>query len=77
VVPIAEALVEDTPPSIGLCGWILTGLSLCLVLLTVPFSLFLCFKVHYMVIYWNSTYTVQLLKIKHEVVAAVAEMKMQ
>jgi hypothetical protein len=46
-VGITEESMEDSPPGIGLCGWILTGLSLGLVLLTVPFSLFVCFKVQY------------------------------
>ena len=42
---VVEELLDESPPGIGLCGWILTGLSLGLVLLTVPFSLFVCFKV--------------------------------
>ncbi len=46
-VGITEESMEESPPGIGLCGWILTGLSLGLVLLTVPFSLFVCFKVQY------------------------------
>ncbi len=48
-VGITEESMEESPPGIGLCGWILTGLSLGLVLLTVPFSLFVCFKVQYSV----------------------------
>ena len=30
---------------IGLCGWIMTAVSWLLVLVTLPFSLFFCFKV--------------------------------
>ena len=35
---------EDTP-GIGLCGWLLTMISWGLVMVTLPFSLFVCFKV--------------------------------
>ena len=37
--------MEPDSSGIGLCGWLLTLLSLLLVLVTVPFSLFVCFKV--------------------------------
>ena len=37
--------MDGESSGIGLCGWLLTLLSLLLVLLTLPFSLFVCFKV--------------------------------
>ena len=36
---------DDLEVGIGLCGWIMTAVSWLLVLVTLPFSLFFCFKV--------------------------------
>ncbi|KAG7162124.1 band 7 protein AGAP004871-like isoform X2 [Homarus americanus] len=36
---------DENDSGIGVCGWILTGLSWVLVLATMPFSFFVCFKV--------------------------------
>ncbi|XP_068248120.1 band 7 protein AGAP004871-like isoform X2 [Palaemon carinicauda] len=36
---------DENDSGIGLCGWVLTGLSWILVLVTMPFSFFVCFKV--------------------------------
>jgi len=36
---------NETEPGIGLCGWLLTMISWALVMVTLPFSLFVCFKV--------------------------------
>jgi erythrocyte band 7 integral membrane protein len=49
----AQELLDKVPPcttdetdhGLGLCGWILTLLSWGLVMVTLPFSLFVCFKV--------------------------------
>ena len=49
IILCLDVIVEPEQPSIGLCGWLLTGLSLALVLVTIPFSLFVCFKVHFYV----------------------------
>jgi len=35
----------ESEPGIGLCGWLLTMISWGLVMVTLPFSLFVCFKV--------------------------------
>merc|ERR1719458_1331468 len=36
---------DDGEDGIGLCGWLLTAMSWIIVLVTLPFSLFFCFKV--------------------------------
>jgi hypothetical protein len=36
---------EDSDTGIGVCGWILTIICWLLVLVTMPFSFFICFKV--------------------------------
>jgi len=36
---------DESEPGIGLCGWLLTMISWGLVMVTLPFSLFVCFKV--------------------------------
>ena len=36
---------DETDDGIGLCGWLLTALSWALVIITMPFSLCVCFKV--------------------------------
>ncbi|XP_065569542.1 band 7 protein AGAP004871-like isoform X2 [Artemia franciscana] len=36
---------DDVDSGIGLCGWLLAGLSWIIVLMTMPFSFFTCFKV--------------------------------
>ena len=36
---------DDLDVGIGICGWIMTAVSWLLVLVTLPFSLFFCFKV--------------------------------
>merc|ERR1719325_419638 len=36
---------NESEPGIGLCGWLLTMISWALVMVTLPFSLFVCFKV--------------------------------
>jgi len=36
---------NESEPGIGLCGWLLTMISWGLVMVTLPFSLFVCFKV--------------------------------
>jgi erythrocyte band 7 integral membrane protein len=36
---------DETESGIGLCGWILTAISWGLVMVTLPFSLCVCFKV--------------------------------
>lgn len=42
----AEYMIADeTESGIGLCGWILTAISWGLVMVTLPFSLCVCFKV--------------------------------
>jgi len=40
-----SSAADDSNSGIGACGWILTGLSWVLVLATMPFSFFVCFKV--------------------------------
>jgi len=40
-----DEVQPEPDPSIGVCGWALTVLSLALVLITLPFSLTVCFKV--------------------------------
>merc|ERR1712184_135679 len=39
------ALTHDNEMGIGICGWLLTALSWVIVLVTLPFSLCVCFKV--------------------------------
>ena len=39
------SLAEDSDTGIGVCGWILTIICWLLVLVTMPFSFFICFKV--------------------------------
>ena len=41
----AEVLGEEEDAGIGVCGWLLTSFSMLLVLITLPFSLCVCFKV--------------------------------
>ena len=36
---------EELDVGIGICGWIMTAVSWLLILVTLPFSLFFCFKV--------------------------------
>ncbi|XP_071747732.1 band 7 protein AGAP004871 isoform X2 [Lepeophtheirus salmonis] len=36
---------DELDVGIGICGWLLTGLSWIIVIVTLPFSLFVCFKV--------------------------------
>ena len=36
---------EEEDAGIGVCGWLLTSASMLLVLITLPFSLCVCFKV--------------------------------
>ena len=36
---------EEPEPGIGMCGWLLTSISWFLVIITLPFSLCVCFKV--------------------------------
>ena len=51
-----EDIMEAESTGIGICGWILTLLSLVLVLVTVPFSLFVCFKVNLLIsffLFWG------------------------
>jgi len=36
---------DETEPGIGICGWLLTMISWGIVMVTLPFSLFVCFKV--------------------------------
>ena len=36
---------EEPEPGIGICGWMLTSISWFLVIITLPFSLCVCFKV--------------------------------
>jgi hypothetical protein len=36
---------DDSNNGIGLCGWVLTAVSWAIVLVTLPFSLCVCFKV--------------------------------
>ena len=38
-------IADETESGIGLCGWILTAISWGLVMVTLPFSLCVCFKV--------------------------------
>ena len=38
-------LADESDSGIGLCGWLLTAISWGLVMVTLPFSLFVCFKV--------------------------------
>ena len=38
-------LADDSDDGIGLCGWMLTAVSWAIVLVTLPFSLCVCFKV--------------------------------
>merc|ERR1719432_695857 len=38
-------MADESEPGIGLCGWLLTMISWGLVMVTWPFSLFVCFKV--------------------------------
>ncbi|XP_074838637.1 stomatin-like protein 3 [Carettochelys insculpta] len=40
-----EMLVADKKEGIGVCGWILISFSFLLVLITFPFSIWMCFKV--------------------------------
>ncbi|XP_067419141.1 stomatin-like protein 3 [Emydura macquarii macquarii] len=40
-----ETLVADKKEGIGVCGWILVSLSFLLVLITFPFSIWMCFKI--------------------------------
>jgi hypothetical protein len=44
---IIAADEDDT--GISLCGWVLTSISLLLVIITLPFSLCVCFKVYHIV----------------------------
>ena len=41
---------DETDSGIGLCGWLLTMISWGIVMMTLPFSLFVCFKVSYPVL---------------------------
>ena len=43
---------EEPEPGIGMCGWLLTSISWFLVIITLPFSLCVCFKVT-----WHSVLT--------------------
>ncbi|XP_040577151.1 band 7 protein AGAP004871 isoform X5 [Lepeophtheirus salmonis] len=49
IIMDAEKVRINTPDEldvgIGICGWLLTGLSWIIVIVTLPFSLFVCFKV--------------------------------
>ena len=36
---------EEPEPGIGMCGWLLTAISWFVVIVTLPFSLCVCFKV--------------------------------
>ena len=36
---------EEPEPGIGMCGWLLTSISWFVVIITLPFSLCVCFKV--------------------------------
>merc|ERR1712083_758832 len=38
-------VAHDNDVGIGLCGWLLTAVSWAIVIVTLPFSLFVCFKV--------------------------------
>ncbi|XP_071747734.1 band 7 protein AGAP004871 isoform X6 [Lepeophtheirus salmonis] len=38
-------MADELDVGIGICGWLLTGLSWIIVIVTLPFSLFVCFKV--------------------------------
>jgi len=40
-----SVLADEDDTGIGLCGWVLTSFSLLLVIITLPFSLCVCFKV--------------------------------
>ena len=40
-----HVLADDGDDGIGICGWMLTLLSWMIVLVTLPFSLCVCFKV--------------------------------
>lgn len=40
-----SVLGEEEDAGIGVCGWLLTSFSMLLVLITLPFSLCVCFKV--------------------------------
>ena len=37
--------IDEDDGGIGVCGWLLTSFSMILVMLTLPFSLCVCFKV--------------------------------
>ena len=38
-------VAQDNDVGIGVCGWLLTAFSWAIIIVTVPFSLFLCFHV--------------------------------
>ena len=43
---MSGAMTGDEPePGIGMCGWLLTSISWFVVIITLPFSLCVCFKV--------------------------------
>jgi erythrocyte band 7 integral membrane protein len=44
-VPPCTGSADETEPGIGICGWLLTMISWGIVMVTLPFSLFVCFKV--------------------------------
>ena len=39
-------IAHDNDVGIGICGWLLTAFSWAIVIVTLPFSLFVCFKVN-------------------------------
>ena len=39
-------VAHDNDDGIGICGWLLTACSWAIVIITLPFSLFVCFKVN-------------------------------
>jgi len=43
-------LADESDSGIGLCGWLLTAISWGLVVVTLPFSLCVCFKVKKLII---------------------------
>ena len=45
VIFLNFAADSESEPGIGICGWLLTMISWGIVMVTLPFSLFVCFKV--------------------------------
>lgn len=52
---------DEVDDGMGICGWVLTALSWCLVIITMPVSLCVCFKVIVVFVFvmlyqWNTVH---------------------